>query len=112
MLKNETNALNRIGLPERILVHRVGVAFQSQLAIGCEHVLDIEVAENGLIGDIVVSITEIAVDNESSDRINFKLGLVFLCCVHGVAIATNIKAYGELIRQFGEPGVDLSGHGR
>ena len=81
----------------------MGVAFQSQLAVGREHVLNIEVAENRLIGDVVVSIAKIAVDNESYYRVDFKLDLVFLCRVHGDAIAADIEAHGELIGQLREP---------
>ena len=103
MLEDETNALNGVSLSERILIHGVGVTFQSQLAVGREHVLDIEVAKKGLIGDIVVSIAKIAVDNESSYRVDFKLRLILLSRIYGVAIAADIEAHGELIRKFGEP---------
>lgn len=89
---------------------RIGLS--AQLAVGRKHILDIEIAEDRLIGDIIVAIAEIAVDNESADGIDFELRLVLLRRIGALAIGSHIESDGELIRKFGKPRVDLSGDGR
>ena len=73
-------------LAEGVFVHGVGVTLDTPLTIlGDEH-LDIKIAKERLVGDIVVAIADVAVDDESIDRMELELRLVLLAAVRAFAV--------------------------
>ena len=66
MFPYKADALDCIGLTERVLIHGVGVGFETQFAILGKHYLRIEVAEERLVGDIIVAVAHITVDNQTA----------------------------------------------
>lgn len=78
VLEDETDALDGVGGTEGVLVHSVRICLGTEFAVASEHILDIEIAEDRLVGDIIVAIAEIAVDEESAEGLNLELRLVLL----------------------------------
>ena len=70
VLEDETDALDGVGGAEGVLVHSVRICLGTELAVACEHIFYIQIAEDRLVGYIVVAIAEIAVDEESAEGLN------------------------------------------
>lgn len=109
VLEDETDALDGVGCAEGVLVHSVCICLGAEFAVACEHILDIEIAEDRLVGDIIVAIAEIAVDEESAEGLNLELRLVLLRSGCPLAVGSDIESEGERIGNLAKPVVDLPG---
>lgn len=109
VLEDETDALDGVGCAEGVLVHSVRICLGTELSIASEHIFYIQIAEDRLVGDIVVAIAEIAVDEESAEGLNLELRLVLLRSGCPLAVGSDIESEGERIGNLAEPVVDLPG---
>jgi hypothetical protein len=108
VLKDKTDTLYGVGLTQRIFVNGVRKCFRTELAIGCEQVLYVQIAKEWAIAEIIVSISKVAVDYQLADWVNLEVGFVLLTGCLAFSIGSEIKSHSKYIRQFAEPGVDLS----
>ena len=86
------------------------VTLETPLAVLRQQYLYIEVAEERLVGDIVIPIAEVTVDDKPVYRL--QLEVRFVLPTHGgsFALRTDSHAEREHIRQFGQPCVNLTRH--
>ena len=68
-LPDEADTLDGGGLAERVLIHSVGVALHTKLTILRQFDLYVQIAEEGLVGDVVIPVSYIAVDHEPINRL-------------------------------------------
>ena len=97
-------------MSERVLIYGMGVALQAPLTIFGKQHFDIQIAEEGLVGDIIIAITHITIDKQSINRLQLELRLVFLAGTRSFSFGTNRHTNGEDIGQFGQPCIDLAGN--
>ena len=110
VLEDETDALDGVGCAERVLVHSVRICLGAEFSVACEHIFYIQIAEDRLVGDIIVAIAEIAVDEESAQGLNLELRLVLLRSGCPLAVGSDIESEGERIGNLAKPVVDLPRH--
>ena len=110
VLEDETDALDGVGCAEGVLVHSVRICLGAEFAVASEHIFYIQIAEDRLVGYIVVAIAEIAVDEESAEGLNLELRLILLRSGCSLAVGSDIESEGERIGNLAKPVVDLPGH--
>ena len=108
---DEADTLDRRSLAEGIFVHGVGITLKPQLAVFGQQDLDIQIAEERLVGDIIIAVSHIAVDNQAIYRLKLELRLIFLTRRSAFSVRTDSDTERQYVRQFGEPGVDLARNG-
>ncbi len=107
VFEDEADALNHSCLAQGVFVHGVGVAFEAELAVRRKEVLNVQVAEERLISDVIVAVAEVTVDDELVNGLELEDGFVLLRGIRSLAVGTDIEAHSEDIGEFGEPVIDL-----
>ena len=100
-LPHESDTLHSGGLTEGVFVHGVGITLDAPLAVFGQQHFHIEVAEERLVGNIVVAIAEVTVDHQPVHRLQLELRLIFLTRTGVALVCSDSHTEGKHVRQFG-----------
>ena len=78
VFEDEADALDHGCLTEGVLIDGVGVALETELAVWREQVLNVQVTEERSVGDIVIAVAEVTVDDKLVNRLQREDSLILL----------------------------------
>ncbi len=78
IFEHQTDTLHRMCLFQRVLVHGVCVGFRTPMPRRTEHILHVQITKQWLVADVVITVSEVAVDQKPVVWLVLELGLIFL----------------------------------